>query len=937
MDVNGSRYHLLQTAGEWQALIAAAGANLNWDAARQAVVFDKQAVVRRSPRQQEASLTVADHRGASIDAYGSIYWIGPDRRSIYFLPEHAKSAEVYWSIAQLQQTFTANDSELPGGFRATATLPPEPFTALAGLAVTCDHYLLAGTLKAGGLLIFDLRAGGMPVWVPWPEDTAFNPRDMSLAEDGILTILDVDAASGGAARLWRVDSRFRLLPDNSDDIENNNNPFAALELPAEPSPVIRPLRKIAATMAHELGILDAVALENLGMGLALVLEFIAGSPGQPFIHVVSADPKLASPSVSIEVTDPVDMQAHDLIFRADTTTPAADEINGTLYLCDRSGNQSFAFRLQFKFEEGAALQLQLYPLPQYLPMRGFTGAALIQNARGVYYLSGQRWLPLLEQPQQRYQTEGILDGIILDSGQIACVWHRLFVDACIPGDSNIRILTRSAERREWLAQEEFTPEPPLYFRRYGPELPKQLPRSPGTSVGQSEEGDGSWEVLLQNATGRFLEIRLHFTGSGRSTPALRALRVYFPRFSYLREYLPAIYRDEPVSANFLDRYLANVEGLFTEMEGRIADMDYLFDSRTTPEEFLQWLAGWLGVVFDPEWDAARRRLFLRYAPLLYRWRGTLIGLRAMIGMAITICPDETLFAELQAVEQGRNPNVFPTATVGWGIRIIERFRLRNNSAAALGKPDDENAAALGIAAIGWRPEQGAAPLNIAYRSFLSANFPNRQFTEAESAFPATLPVDQQLSAAWRYFLTHYLDFHYAVVDRANFRDRDRYREFLARRYGDAVTLNQAYGLAGDAAWAAFQAIELPAQLPADGIALREWIEFVSGVMAVKRNAFRFSVLAPAYIDEAPEARRLRLEKVREVVNREKPAHTDFDVDLYWALFRVGSARLQLDSIVGEGSRYVAMVLNREYLGGSFVAAEHPFNVKDRFVTDRDRL
>jgi hypothetical protein len=81
----------------------------------------------------------------------------------------------------------------------------------------------------------------------------------------------------------------------------------------------------------------------------------------------------------------------------------------------------------------------------------------------------------------------------------------------------------------------------------------------------------------------------------------------------------------------------------------------------------------------------------------------------------------------------------------------------------------------------------------------------------------------------------------------------------------------------------------------------------------------------------------RLAKVEEIVRHEKPAHTDFDIKFYWALFQVGGARLGLDTILGESSRYVALVLGVNYLGQSYLEGSHPWDVTDRTVLGRDPL
>jgi phage tail-like protein len=119
-----------------------------------------------------------------------------------------------------------------------------------------------------------------------------------------------------------------------------------------------------------------------------------------------------------------------------------------------------------------------------------------------------------------------------------------------------------------------------------------------------------------------------------------SLRVYYPRFSYLERYVPGVYREEPVSASFLDRYLANPEGLFTALEDHIAKAEGLFDARITPPEYLEWLAGWFDYVLDPDWEESRKRLFLKNASLLFEWRSTVIGMwRRPLR---STCPDESI-------------------------------------------------------------------------------------------------------------------------------------------------------------------------------------------------------------------------------------------------------------------------------------------------------
>ena len=113
-------------------------------------------------------------------------------------------------------------------------------------------------------------------------------------------------------------------------------------------------------------------------------------------------------------------------------------------------------------------------------------------------------------------------------------------------------------------------------------------------------------------------------------------------------------------------------------------------------------------------------------------------------------------------------------------------------------------------------------------------------------------------------------------------------------------------------------------------------------MAMRRTAHRFSVLLPVPRGGNTEGpRRERLDLVRRVVELEKPAHTVFDVKFYWALFRIGEARLGDDMLIDRGGRAPDLLpplrLGQAYLAESHLAAGHPQSVAERQIVGRDRL
>src|SRR5262249_25715287 len=225
-----------------------------------------------------------------------------------------------------------------------------------------------------------------------------------------------------------------------------------------------------------------------------------------------------------------------------------------------------------------------------------------------------------------------------DGGELECNGDRLLLDACIAADSRIELACRASDELapftallpgEADADEVIStwrPQPQPYLHTDGAKLP--WVRAEAVRPPRRETGTGTWELLLQQgARGRYLQLRLRFFGNGTTTPWLRAMRVWYPRFSYPARFLPAVYREDATAADFVERFLANLEGINTNLEGKIAQVQALIDPRSVPAETLSWLAGWFDLALDPAWDEARRRLFVKHAMAFFQWRGTVHGIR----------------------------------------------------------------------------------------------------------------------------------------------------------------------------------------------------------------------------------------------------------------------------------------------------------------------
>lgn len=954
MDVNGTKFHLLNGERDFGPLLEAlAYDDLEWNAGRGGLGLHGR--IPRVPRKVEETspprdprLAVDVRRGADRDRFGNFYWIADDRASIRIAPSGDEETGEYFSVNEWNCGCDSRDE--PGRvFRPIQDRTPALSPKLRGLAVTRDHYLIVGALDPAGLLIFDLHVGGSPEWRPWPDDVAFAPFDMSADVDGDVWILDRGPLEA-ESRLWKLDRDFCIATPAGDFVEivaESRDVFA----PIGESPRVRPSQTfptglLLTVISPEL-VANPVAVEALPDGSILLLDneidqtfsrihrFVAGERREEF-SLEGALETLLQPRESAAYSD---LRAHDLEFLA-LPDSKNSEVRGSLFLIGDDGDQAFEFALRIDDEE-----LELSPRDRYYPVRRFTGKGLVAGGRDVFYDFDDRWLPLAEQPRLRYPLKATMSGLVFDGKEPLCHWHRLLIDACIPEGCAIMVESRVAETPELLSSSPWRIEPPLHLRRRS-EIPRHEPY-PATHREPSRAG--TWDLLLQDARGRFLELRLTFRGNQRSTPRVKALRVYYPRFSYLREYLPSVYQEDVISADFLDRFLANVESEFTTLEGRIAESESLFDPRTAPAEFLDWLAGWLGAAVDSNWDEPRRRLFLENLHLLYQWRGTLRGMAACVRLAVEECPDERIFDTL------KNP-LQPLVASGSNVRIVEHFLKRGVPGVALGDATEIEQPALLPPDTPWDPSQGSGRLHDRFREFLRRRYPpgdgltslqrlnaawEREGVDVfqtwdDVMFPPIRPQHPPATGDWQTFIAGPIGFTYAEITAA---DGDAYRRFLRRRYGRVNRLNAAWQRSGDDEYDTFDDVMLPAEtgLPESGRTLVDWIQFVSLVTPIRRHAHRFTVLVPARPGESAEVRNRRVDRVTRTVEREKPAHTVFDVKPFWALFQVGSIRLGLDTLLGEGSRFTALVLGESHLTHSRLAASHPWNVGDRRVVGRDPI
>ncbi|MBI5960844.1 MAG: hypothetical protein HY866_19050 [Chloroflexi bacterium] len=210
-----------------------------------------------------------------------------------------------------------------------------------------------------------------------------------------------------------------------------------------------------------------------------------------------------------------------------------------------------------------------------------------------------------------YPRVGTFRTTALDSAIFNCVWHRLTLNADMPDTTSLTVRTFTADALIDDARIALLPES-LWSR--------SLTILPGDTP----------EILLQSPAGRYLWLEITFGGNGRTTPVVAAMELYAPRQSSL-QYLPPVFHEDPVSADFLNRFLSYFDTIFAEIETQIDDFTAYLDPDGVPTGgFLTWLGSWFDIEFLSEWDTATRREFVRRAIELHRKRGTISGLLAVL-------------------------------------------------------------------------------------------------------------------------------------------------------------------------------------------------------------------------------------------------------------------------------------------------------------------
>jgi phage tail-like protein len=103
--------------------------------------------------------------------------------------------------------------------------------------------------------------------------------------------------------------------------------------------------------------------------------------------------------------------------------------------------------------------------------------------------------------------------------------------------------------------------------------------------------------------------------------------------------LPGIYQDDDFTLRFVSAFDDALAPIIATLDGLAGYVDPWL----APDDFLDWLAGWVGVGIDDAWTLQQRRAIVSGAALVHRRRGTAAGIKEAVRLAVTAdCDVEVL-------------------------------------------------------------------------------------------------------------------------------------------------------------------------------------------------------------------------------------------------------------------------------------------------------
>ncbi len=150
--------------------------------------------------------------------------------------------------------------------------------------------------------------------------------------------------------------------------------------------------------------------------------------------------------------------------------------------------------------------------------------------------------------------------------------------------------------------------------------------------------------------------------------------------------LPGVYQED----DFLMRFVSAFDDGLAPVLATLDGLEAYVDPGLAPEDFLDWVAGWVGIEIDDTWTVEQRRAIVAEAASVHRRRGTVQGVADAVRLAVD--------AEVEVEETGGAQwSASPGAALPGEAepRLVVRVRCD--------RPDDVDARRLDAVVAGVKP------------------------------------------------------------------------------------------------------------------------------------------------------------------------------------------------------------------------------------------
>lgn len=274
--------------------------------------------------------------------------------------------------------------------------------------------------------------------------------------------------------------------------------------------------------------------------------------------------------------------------------------------------------------------------PTYAPITGVTGdhqRLLATGKRGLLRFTASDVVPEGAAP---VSTTLITPILFSPDREDKRRWLRIEATARVPEGTTLEISYASADKNDDIKRlkeilnNNKLPRSNRVERLLG-EADLWKPATTFHGSGSETQELKTFSAKLFDEHDRYVVVSVSLTAaSGAHLPTLSGLDIIYPGRT-LMENLPAIYQVEESKPNSFLRALVGVFETTTQgIDGRIAAMGSLINPSTAPEQWLDFIARWVGVPWDDGLTVKQKRAVITNAPEIARGRGTRAGLEALL-------------------------------------------------------------------------------------------------------------------------------------------------------------------------------------------------------------------------------------------------------------------------------------------------------------------